>query len=325
MRKVFGGAIAMAVVALAMVPSHAAADVTIGSNLAGPANANICSAGFTCTYIQTSGGTPIAASPIDGRVVRWRVKTGSATGSARLRVLRPAGGSYTAIASSVTEPIDSFLETYTTDLPIKAGDVIALDNASSGLLFTNAPAVTLPLVLYFQPGLADGAAGTPNNLRTGLELLLNADVAPLPANPQPGQTPTPAISKLKLKPSTFKAAKSGASVAKRKRLPVGTTVSYTLSTDATVTFTAERARKGRRSGGACKKAGRRAKGKRCTRYVTVPGSFDVAGRGGANQFKFSGRIANQKLRPGKYRLLAKPSASGKTGTPASKKFRIKKR
>jgi hypothetical protein len=49
---------AFVAVAFLLVPAGAsAADVTIGSNLAGAATTNICSQGIACTYVQTTGGT----------------------------------------------------------------------------------------------------------------------------------------------------------------------------------------------------------------------------------------------------------------------------
>jgi hypothetical protein len=306
-----------------LLPAGAGADVTIGSNLAGEANQNICVASISCTYFQTSAGTSVAKSPIDGRVVRWRLKAGSSTGVAKLRVLRPAGTSFTAVASSKSETVSIGTNTFTTNLSIKTGDVVALDNSSSGLYFTDSPAVTVANVLYFQPSLADGAAGAPNNQRTNLELLMNADVAPNPSSPTPTPTPTPKISALKLSPPTFRAAKSGASVAKkRRRPPIGATVGYTLTTDATVSFSVERAKPGRRRAGKCGKPGRRPRGKGCTRFVAIRGSFAVAGRSGTNQFKFTGRISNRKLAKGRYRLVGKPSAQGKIGTAIRASFRI---
>jgi hypothetical protein len=322
MRKIVAAIVGTIAGALLLAPAGAAADVTIGSNLAGTANMNICVAGFACSYIQTSGGTPVAVSPVDGRVVRWRLKSGSATGTAKLRVLRPSGTSFTAVASSNAENVNIDLNTFTTHLPIKAGDVVALDNSSSGLFFTDAPAVALPLVKYFMPALADGAAGVPNNQRINLELLMNADVTPATPTPQATPTPTPAINKLKLRPSQFRAASSGASVA-RKRRPIGTTVSYTLSTDATVSFGVERARKGRKRAGKCQKPSKPPRGGRCTRYVAIPGRFSLAGRSGTNKFKFTGRISDRKLSRGKYRLVATPSAAGKTGAAARASFRIR--
>jgi hypothetical protein len=129
----------------------------------------------------------VSVSPVDGTVVRWRLKAGSTTGTVKLRVLRPAGTSFIAVTSSVVQTVTSAMNTFSTSLPIKAGDVVALDNSTSGLYFTNSPSVALPLVKYFQPAIADGATGAPNNQQVNLELLMNADVTPT----VPGVPPTP--------------------------------------------------------------------------------------------------------------------------------------
>jgi hypothetical protein len=314
--------VATAAIAVLVAPMADAADVTIGSNLAGSADMNICADGISCTYVQTSGGAPVAVSPVDGTVVRWRLKAGSTGGTVRLRVLRPVGTGFTAVTSSVVQTVTSAMNTFATSLAIKTGDVIALDNSTSGLYFTSSPSVTLPLVKWFQPAIADGATGEPNNQRVNLELLMNADITPTVPGVPPTPTPTLVISKLKLKPKTFRAARSGASVA-RKRPPIGTTVSYTLSTEATISFKAQRARKGRRRGGKCRKPGKRARGKRCTRYVTLSGGFNVGGVAGENKFRFTGRLAGRRLRRGKYRLVATPSTAGNVGTAVRAKFRIR--
>jgi hypothetical protein len=314
--------IATALVAGLLAPAGEAADITIGSNLAGSANTNICSASISCTYVQTSGGAPVAVSPVDGTVVRWRLKAGSTGGTVTLRVLRPAGAGFTALASSVAQTVTADMNTFITGLPIKAGDVVALDNSTSGLYFTDSPSVALPLVKYFQPAIADGATGAPNNQRVNLELLMNADVTPtIPGVPTPSP-PTPVISKLELKPSTFRAARSGASVARQKP-PIGTTVSYTLSTEATVAFKAQRAKKGRRRGGKCRRARKHARGRRCTRYVTLRGGFNVGGIAGVNKLRFTGRLSNRRLDRGRYRLVATPSIATKTGKPVRARFRIR--
>jgi hypothetical protein len=246
----------------------------------------------------------------------------------KLRVLRRAGSGYTAVASSTTVTVTSDLNTFTTSVPVVAGDVVALDNASSGLYFTDSPAIALPLVQYFQPAIADGTTAAPNNQRVNLELLMNADVTPsvpgAPGTPPPaGTLPAPALSKLRLKPRTFRAARSGATVAARKRPPIGTRVGYRLSADATVAFRVERAKKGRRRGGKCRTPARPPRGRRCTRYVRVRGAFNVGGTAGSNSFKFTGRVGKRKLPRGSYRLVATPSNGTKAGKPKRARFRIK--
>ncbi len=289
-----------------MLPAPAAwADITIGSGLAGAADASLCAATVSCTYIQTSVGAPVAASPIDGRVVRWRLKAGSTGGTVKLRVLRHAGPVFTALTTSAAETVSSAINTFSTNLPIKAGDMVGLDNSTGGLYFASAPAVTLPNVLYFQPAPANGSARTPDSQRTGVELLMNADVAPLAPSPKPAPAPTPKITKLKVHPPKFRAAHSGGSIA--RLAPIGATVSYALSTDATVKFRVQRRKRGHHG----------------TRYVKVRGTFTLAGAKGLNKFRFLGRLGDRKLRKGTYRLAGTPSAAGKTGKARRALFRIK--
>jgi Tol biopolymer transport system component len=136
---------------------------------------------------------------------------------------------------------------------------------------------------------------------------------PAPTAPAAGAAPqaVPVLTSLRVSPSAFRAANSGAGV------------SYLLSANATVTFKAERAMTGRKRGGKCRKARAHAKGKRCTHYVAVKGSFSVTGLAGPNRFAFPGRISNHRLARGKYRLTATPSAAGKTGASVRASFTVK--
>ena len=115
----------------------------------------------------------------------WRIDSGSADAPVKLRVLRPAIGSkFTGVGTSALEmttgaPIDTFA----TSLPIKAGDVIGLDNESQALIFTKNVLGAFPEV--FTPALADGApAAEPKEViggGMGLKLQINADIQPTPA------------------------------------------------------------------------------------------------------------------------------------------------
>ncbi|MFL5781327.1 MAG: hypothetical protein ACJ760_08445 [Thermoleophilaceae bacterium] len=133
----------------------------------------------------------------------------------------------------------------------------------------------------------------------------------------------PVVSKLTRSPSAFVAAQSGPSAIPANGGP-GTRVDYTLNEAASVRFTVLRSLPGRKAkGGRCvkpTKSNRNAH--KCTRLVAVPGSFTRASSGGTNSFRFTGRIAGQKLKAGKYRLLATPSTGGKTGRAASVSFQI---
>jgi streptogramin lyase len=138
--------------------------------------------------------------------------------------------------------------------------------------------------------------------------------------PPPSITPSAAkasVLSLSISPSKFRAAAAGASISAK----VGAKVTYRLSKAATTKFTAERESVGRKQGKKCVKPTRRNKrGKRCKLYKAVKGSFTDSGKAGSNSFRFTGRIAKKKLKPGKYRLLAQPSGSSSS---AAKQARFK--
>jgi WD40-like Beta Propeller Repeat len=112
------------------------------------------------------------------------------------------------------------------------------------------------------------------------------------------------LSHMRLSPATFRARPKGASVARRR--PVGTRVSYRLSEPATVTFTIERALRGRP-----------------VRYLTLRGRLRHHGNAGANSFRFKGTLHGHRLGPGTFRLRARAvDAAGNASPVASKRFRI---
>jgi hypothetical protein len=144
----------------------------------------------------------------------------------------------------------------------------------------------------------------------------------------PGSPPATADD-LGLSSPTFRAADSGPSAEDSKsKVPVGTRVSYKLSKASVVKFTVARPSKGRK----VKRKGQKAKCKkpskgnrkkpRCTRYVTLKGSFTRNGTKGANRFRFTGRLKGKKLRPGRYRLVATPIKGKRSGKPITANFRI---
>jgi hypothetical protein len=155
------------------------------------------------------------------------------------------------------------------------------------------------------------------------------EFVPPPLGPPP-LTPVAAlaaVSHLGMSPSAFAAAAKGPSAAVAKHRHVGTRVSFRLNEAASVRFTVQRPAPGRKvrhgKKTVCQRPGRKnRRNKKCTRYVTVPGSFTIAGKTGSNTFRFSGRLRHRKLRPGRYRLVATASAGGRRGRPTRKAFRI---
>jgi hypothetical protein len=131
---------------------------------------------------------------------------------------------------------------------------------------------------------------------------------------------SPGISLLTLAPARFSAANSGPSLI---AATVGTQVIYELSEPATTRFTVQRAHRGRRKGRRCVPTRRAPKGRKCTRYKTVRGSFSHAGSAGLNRFRFMGRLRGRALKPGKYRLVAiATDQAGNRSKPRRRGFKI---
>lgn len=167
--------------------SSAPAAVTIGSDLApDPDSGPACVGTNPCTLANlTVAGTP-AGSPMDGVVVRWRVRS-AGTGvddAVRLKVARPTGGgAFTGVSTSATEPItDTSVATtftFSTRQPIAADDVIALDidGDNGNLLIRNLTPVDVSWVQW-QPPLLDGQNRAPDDAFMIGEHMFNADVEP---------------------------------------------------------------------------------------------------------------------------------------------------
>lgn len=133
--------------------------------------------------------------------------------------------------------------------------------------------------------------------------------------------PVPRVTDLDIRPVSFPSLSSGRSITGSFR---GAGVSYALNGDAaTVHFTVERKRSGRRVGKACRTLTRgNRRRKPCVLYKRVRGSFSAAGTSGSNRFNFSGRIGGRRLGLGRYRLAAQARNAGGTGKTLHRSFRI---
>jgi trimeric autotransporter adhesin len=140
---------------------------------------------------------------------------------------------------------------------------------------------------------------------------------------------SPAASGESISPSSFEAAPSGPSAASARRRKYGARVTYTLNMATEVRFTVQQRQPGRYTGNGRKRrcvaqTRKNAKAKKCTRLVTLRGSFALSGLAGANSFRFTGRLGGKTLKPGTYALVATPMANGKAGHAATATFRIKR-
>ena len=168
--------LALAAIVAALGPAAAAqAATTVGSDLTKAATASVCAPASSCTYFTGDATTaaPTAVVPFDGVLVRWRVKAGSPSSAVRLRMLRPAGtGTYLTAGTSDPQSITAGTGTFSTQITVKAGDVVGLDDGSGAKLFASPVPTT---AYYFQPYLG-GSAMPPTFQRTSRELLVNADI-----------------------------------------------------------------------------------------------------------------------------------------------------
>jgi RTX calcium-binding nonapeptide repeat (4 copies) len=182
----FSLASVVAVAALIAASGSAGAATTIGSNLAStPVNTFNCSAANQCTVSQhmlpaakiAPGGL---ISPIDGVIVRWRIKVGSSTGLVALRVTRPGNSSNRTGAGALPNVTPAANQTTPFDvspcLPIKAGDSIGLDCCQQGSLARIfAPDATAAFFTW-NPTLVDGEPPNAADAQGFEEITMNADI-----------------------------------------------------------------------------------------------------------------------------------------------------
>ena len=176
-------------------------------------------------------------------------------------------------------------------------------------------------------GWGGGCSGTGNcTLTMSAARSVSAEFAPDPAPPSSATTagassttskpPTtselapsgtddsvaPAITRLGLSPSAFRAAPSGPALA----VLAGARLSFALSEAAIVTFRVAQPAAGRRVAGHCRRpTARNADRPRCSRWTPLRGRTVRSLPAGRNALRYRGRLAGRTLAPGRYRLLAR--------------------
>jgi hypothetical protein len=166
-----------AVALLLSCASATAAPITLGSPLTGTFAESNCGVACTLLNIKVSGSNPVA-SPVNGAIIRWRVTGASAVPGYEIRVLQPVGsGEYTAVGTSAPEtPSGPTQQSFVTDLPIKAGDLVGIDTPAGGALPINHSGGEYG---GWEPPLAEGTTQIPVGPLGG-ELGYNAEVQPAP-------------------------------------------------------------------------------------------------------------------------------------------------
>ena len=158
--------------------------VTVGSPLTSTGGSLMSGSPETLANFALPEAGANVTSPVDGVVIRWRVQ-GASGGPFRLRVLKPVGGmTYTAVSSSAPEtPASTDTQTFTTNLPLNAGDLIGLDmtNSSEQIGLGTIPSPD-SFFEFWSPPLADGETRAGSTGTSAEEVLFNADVATIPSN-----------------------------------------------------------------------------------------------------------------------------------------------
>jgi hypothetical protein len=173
-------AVAVGLVAVA-VPSSAGAAVTLGSDL----TKSVTDLGVMCTQPCTQVPRTIpgrqTTAPLDGVVVRWRIKkTDFDWGTVQLRIMRQvstAPVTYVGAGTSAPQAVGSMptgILEFPTALPIQAGDYIGLE-ADTFQTAANQPGVAYDDV---RPPPPDGGPPSAVLVTRDDEVLLNADVEP---------------------------------------------------------------------------------------------------------------------------------------------------
>jgi hypothetical protein len=165
-----GGRTLASVIAVAtamfVLPSSASAATTFGSNLSAVADEAFGGAGASTVAhgaLPAGSTAGTVTAPIDGVIVRWRVKVGASdTGSVALRVTRPGDSDMRTGAgtSAFVTPGLGAISTFETRMPVQAGDALGLNHADSVLI--RALSATGGATSYFwAPALADGGPAIP--------------------------------------------------------------------------------------------------------------------------------------------------------------------
>jgi len=175
-----------AAVATALAASTARAAITVGNDLSpAPTVADPCESVATCTIANLGLPDDDPTSPIDGVVVRWRMRAASTNPAGvplRLQVIRDAGeGEYGIRSTSVTRRFSATplaTRTFVTRQTISEGDSIGLDvePPAAGLTLRTAAAPGAELGLW-EPPLGPGEVRAPDATPSG-EATFNADVEP---------------------------------------------------------------------------------------------------------------------------------------------------
>jgi hypothetical protein len=152
-----------------------------------------------------------------------------------------------------------------------------------------------------------------------------ASASPLPS-PTPPPPPPPTIESVTQSHSTWSEGSKLATYSRTKMAPVGTTFSFVLNEQATVSFVFSQQVNGRAVGGKCLAQTNRNRNRPGCKRMVTQGTLSFSGHAGSNKVVFQGRISSSKGLPlGAYTLqISALSSSGQSSSPRSLNFTIVK-
>ncbi len=151
----------------------------------------------------------------------------------------------------------------------------------------------------------------------------NRTPPPPPPPPPPPNETTPGVQNVRQSATRWR---EGSRLAHndRAKTPTGTTFSFSLNEQATVSFSFAQIVGGRRGAHSClARAHEHAQRKSCS-YTATRGTLSFTGHSGTNKVVFAGRISRtDKLKPGRYELtITATNSAGQHSTPVSLSFTI---
>ncbi len=145
-----------------------------------------------------------------------------------------------------------------------------------------------------------------------------------PASPPLPVLPAPTITAVHQTASTWREGSKLARISRSKKPPVGTTFSFVLNEQATVSLAFSTQAGGRKVAGRCVAPNAKDRHRPACKRTVVPGTLSITGHSGANTVAFEGRLTrSRKLAPGHYRLLITAiNAAGARSATSSLSFTI---
>jgi extracellular elastinolytic metalloproteinase len=243
-----------------------------------------------------------------------------------------AGGAFTKIYAS---PADAFPgaapRPVTPDLSLRGFDVpdtvathvrlVVVSNQCTGLPLFNDNALDNDPSSNSDCTLGNAGVSRTDRTVRAAELQVFSTLPEVATPPADLADPAPTLTALSIRPKRFRLGRKLPSSA---AVRTGTTIRFTLSEAAAVSYGFRRARPGRQVGRRCLAPSRARRARpRCTRYVRS-GSLTRAAGAGANRVRFQGRLTRRRaLRPGKYRLtVVATDMTGQRSAPRAVTFRL---